>query len=126
MRFSGVFLFVLFWLNLTQPNRFYRGQLGDNAPFFVFMGQLRGQPREQLLGSLGVTISALILPKFGKDVHVLANDMKSFRAVIETSVGSVFYSWIFGFGGSVAIKAPEDVKAEYAEMVRTAAEALSE
>ena len=30
MRFSGVFLFVLFWLNLTQPNRFYRGQLGDN------------------------------------------------------------------------------------------------
>lgn len=30
---SGVFLFVLFWLNLTQPNRFYRGQLGDNSPF---------------------------------------------------------------------------------------------
>ena len=50
---SGVFLFVLFWLNLTQPNRFYRGQLGDNSPFFVFMGQLRGQPREQLLGILG-------------------------------------------------------------------------
>ena len=53
MRFSGVFLFVLFWLNLTQPNRFYRGQLGDNSPFFVFMGQLRGQPREQLLGIWG-------------------------------------------------------------------------
>ena len=52
--------------------------------------------------------------------------MKSFRAVIETSVGSVFYSWIFGFGGRVAIKSPEDVKAEYAEMERTAAEALSE
>lgn len=50
---SGVFLFVLFWLNLPQPNRFYRGQLGDNSPFFVFMGQLRGQPREQLLGIWG-------------------------------------------------------------------------
>ena len=67
-----------------------------------------------------------IIDKFGKDVHVLANDMKSFRAVIKTSVGSVFYSWIFGFGGRVAIKSPEDVKAEYAEMVRTAAEARSE
>lgn len=54
-----------------------------------------------------------IIDKFGKDVHVLANDMKSFRAVIETSVGSVFYSWIFGFGGRVAIKSPEDVKDEY-------------
>ena len=53
MRFSGVFLFVLFWLNLTQPNRFYRGQLGDDSPFFVFMGQLLGQPREQLLGIWG-------------------------------------------------------------------------
>lgn len=53
MRFSGVFLFVLFWLNLTQPNRFCRGQLGDNSPFFVFMGQLRGQPRGQLLGFFG-------------------------------------------------------------------------
>ena len=50
---SGVFLFVLFWLNLTQPNRFCRGQLGDNSPFFVFMGQLRGQPQEQLLGIWG-------------------------------------------------------------------------
>ena len=50
---SGVFLFVLFWLNLTQPNRFYRGQLADNSPFFVFMGQLRGQPRGQLLGIWG-------------------------------------------------------------------------
>ena len=49
----AVFLFVLFWLNLTRPNRFYRGQLGDNSPFFVFMGQLRGQPREQLLGIWG-------------------------------------------------------------------------
>ena len=122
MRFSGVFLFVLFWLNLTQPNRFYRGQL----PFFRLYGTTSVTTTGTTFRHLGVTISALILPKFGKDVHVLANDMKSFRAAIETSVGSVFYSWIFGFGGSVAIKAPEDVKAEYAEMVRTAAEALSE
>ena len=39
--------------------------------------------------------------------------MKSFRAIIEISVGSVFYSWIFGFGGKVVIKSPEDVKDEY-------------
>ena len=64
-----------------------------------------------------------IIDKFGKDVHVLANDMKSFRAVIETSVGSVFYSWIFGFGGRVSIKAPEEIKKEYREMVLRAAEA---
>lgn len=65
-----------------------------------------------------------IIDKFGKDVHVLVNDMKSFRAIIETSVGSVFYSWIFGFGGKVVIKSPEDVKDEYSSMVLNAGKSL--
>lgn len=65
-----------------------------------------------------------IIDKFGKDVHVLVNDMKSFRAVIEASVGSVFYSWIFGFGGRVVIKSPEDVKDEYSGMVLNATKSL--
>ena len=63
---------------------------------------------------------------FGKDVTVLANDMKSFRAVVSTAVGPVFYSWVFGFGGKVSIKSPEDVKKSYAAMVKQAAEALTE
>lgn len=67
-----------------------------------------------------------IIDKFGKNVPVLANDMKSFRVLVNTSVGSVFYSWVFGFGGRVSIKAPEEVKAEYTKMVFDAAKALEE
>lgn len=59
-----------------------------------------------------------IIDKFGKEVNVLANDMKSFRVITEVAVGSVFYSWIFGFGVKVRIKAPESVKDEYAAMVK--------
>ena len=58
MRFSGVFLFVLFWLNLTQPNRFYRGQL----PFFRLYGTTSGTTTGTTFRHFGVTISALILP----------------------------------------------------------------
>ena len=65
-----------------------------------------------------------IIDKFGKDVKVLANDMKSFRAIVTTATGPVFYSWVFGFGGHVAIRAPEDVKEEYAHLVLEAAEAI--
>ena len=65
-----------------------------------------------------------IIDKFGKDVPVLANDMKSFRVLVNTPVGSVFYSWVFGFRGRVSIKAPEEVKAEYTKMVFDAAKAL--
>ena len=67
-----------------------------------------------------------IIDKFGKDVSVLANDMKSFRVLVNTSIGSVFYSWVFGFGGRVSIKAPEEVKAEYTKMVFDATKALEE
>ena len=65
-----------------------------------------------------------IIDKFGKDVIVLANDMKSFRAVVTTATGPVFFSWVFGFGSHVSIKAPEDVKGEYARLVLEAAEAI--
>lgn len=67
-----------------------------------------------------------IIDKFGKEVPVLANDMKSFSVLVNTSVGNVFYSWVFGFGGKVSIKAPEEVKAEYAKMVFDAAKDLEE
>jgi predicted DNA-binding transcriptional regulator YafY len=59
-----------------------------------------------------------------RSVYTFANDMKSFRAIINTAVGNVFYSWVFGFGGKVSIKSPEDVKEQYAQMVRHAAEEI--
>lgn len=65
-----------------------------------------------------------IVDKFGQEVTVLANDMKSFRAIVTTATGPVFYSWVFGFGGHVSIKAPEDVKEEYTKLVLEAAEAV--
>lgn len=65
-----------------------------------------------------------IVDKFGQEVTVLANDMKSFRANVTTATGPVFYSWVFGFGGHVSIKAPEDVKEEYTKLVLEAAEAV--
>lgn len=65
-----------------------------------------------------------IIDKFGKGVKVLANDMKSFRIIVNTAVGSVFYSWLFGFGGKVCIKAPEDVKEQYRQMVEKAVYSL--
>lgn len=67
-----------------------------------------------------------IIDKFSKDIEVLENDETSFRIEIYTSVGNIFYSWIFGFGGKVSIKEPKEVKAEYATMVKKAAMILPE
>lgn len=67
-----------------------------------------------------------IIDRFGVDVTTYANDMNTFRVEANIAVSNVFYSWVFGFGGRVKIKAPEDVKKEYAEMVKGAFEMLTQ
>jgi len=59
-----------------------------------------------------------IIDRFGEDVTTYANDMASFRAIVNVAVSNVFYSWVFGFRGKVKIKAPENIKKDYLEMVR--------
>ena len=61
-----------------------------------------------------------IIDRFGEEVTTYANDMNSFRAVVNVAVSHIFYSWVFGFGGKVKIKGPENVKEKYYEMVRSA------
>lgn len=61
-----------------------------------------------------------IIDRFGESVKVYANDMESFRIIVNTAVSHVFFSWVFGFGGKVRIKAPVDAKNKYAEMLRKA------
>ena len=61
-----------------------------------------------------------IIDRFGADVTTYANDMTSFRAVVNVAVNHVFFSWVFGFGGKVKIKGPVKVKDKYADMLRAA------
>lgn len=58
-----------------------------------------------------------IIDRFGEDVTTYANDMTSFRAVVNVAVNHVFYSWVFGFGGKVKIKSPVEVKEKYKQML---------
>lgn len=67
-----------------------------------------------------------IIDRFGPDVETYACDMHNFRVIAEIAVGTGFFNWIFGFGGKVRIKTPEDVKKQYEERVLSAAEMISE
>lgn len=63
-----------------------------------------------------------IIDRFGEDVTTYANDMESFRIIVNVAVSHVFYSWVFGFCGKVRIKGPEWVKKEYQDMIKIAYE----
>lgn len=61
-----------------------------------------------------------IIDRFGEDVLTYTNDVSTFFAEVNVAISHVFYSWVFGFSGKVKILGPENVKREYAEMVRKA------
>ena len=65
-----------------------------------------------------------MIDRFGTDVHTYACDRFNFRVIEEVAVGKVFFNWIFGFEGLVKIKGPENVKKQYDDMVRRAAERI--
>lgn len=62
------------------------------------------------------------LAAFTKEVKTLAYDMTSFRLLTDISVSPTFFGWVFGFGGKVQILAPEEVKEQYKQMIKRAAE----
>ena len=65
-----------------------------------------------------------IIDRFGEEVKIYANDMETFRAVVNVAISHVFFSWVFGFGGKVKIKGPESIKESYANMVKEAYEMI--
>ena len=105
----------------VQPSKDFDLNVYLNSMFHMYNGE-----RMQIELICENDLMDAIIDKFGKDVTVFANDMHSFRAVVITSIGPVFYSWIFGFGGKVSIKAPDRVKEEYTSMVMRVAASLNE
>ena len=65
-----------------------------------------------------------IIDRFGEEVETHELDDSTFIACVEVATSHIFYNWIFGFGGLVKIKGPEEVKAGYAELVEAAYKAL--
>lgn len=65
-----------------------------------------------------------IIDRFGEEVRIYANDMDTFRAVVNVAISHVFFSWIFGFGGAVKIKGPDSIKESYNKMVKEAYEKI--
>lgn len=107
--------------NAVQPLKDFDLNVYLNSMFRMYNGE-----RKQIELVCDNDLMDAIIDKFGKDVEVLANDMKSFRAIVTTATGPVFYSWVFGFGGKVSIKAPDRVKEEYTSMVMRVAASLNE
>lgn len=58
-----------------------------------------------------------LIDRFGIKIKTEIIDEKHFTAVLDVSVSPTFFGWVVGFGGRMAIAAPEDVKERYVELL---------
>ena len=61
-----------------------------------------------------------IIDRFGVDVETDIVDENTFSATVNIAITHIFFKWVFGFCGKVRIKAPANVKEQYADMLREA------
>lgn len=78
-----------------------------------------GEAKEVTLICDNDTMDSMV-DRFGEKVETKAMDKGHFLLKAEVADSSVFYAWIFGFGGKVKIKAPKEMKAAYSKMLKDA------
>lgn len=65
-----------------------------------------------------------IIDKFGESATTHAVDEKHFALEAPVCINSIFFRWVFGFGGRIKISSPASVKEKYAGFVKAAYENL--
>lgn len=93
----------------------------DINKYINTMFRMYDAPRKEVELICSNDIMDAIIDRFGPDAPVYACDQQNFRVITEVAVGTVFYNWVFGFGGKVRIKGPTEVKDAYKERVLAAA-----
>ena len=66
----------------------------------------------------------ILIDNFGVDVDTTPVGEDHFEAKVSVCTSPTFYSWVFGFNGSIKITAPESVINNYGNMLRVALEKL--
>ena len=64
------------------------------------------------------TVMKSIIDKFGMGVSTKAVGKDKFRIKVKVCVGPTFYRWVFGSRGKVQIQGPEEVREDFARMLR--------
>ena len=87
------------------------GYVGTNYRMFA------GKPKEVTLICDNDTMDSMV-DRFGERVETKTMGNGKFLLKAQVADSPVFYAWIFGFGGKVKIKAPEDMLTAYRKMLK--------
>lgn len=68
------------------------------------------------------TLESTMRERFGTDVIFITEDDGSFHFTVPVCVSSQFFGWVSGFGGTVEITGPEDIRADFRQKMQALAD----
>ena len=84
------------------------------------MFRMYNSPREKVELICESGLMDNMIDHFGRNVETFAVDDTHFGVAPTVAVNHIFYSWVFGFGGKVTIRGPENVRRGYRDMIEKA------
>ena len=66
------------------------------------------------------SVMKYLIDNFGTDFRTEAVDDEHFKAMVNVCTSTTFYRWVFGFNGKIRILGPQEITAEYREMLQKA------
>lgn len=66
----------------------------------------------------------VVIDRFGRDVTLIKEDDKHFKARFRVQVSNQFFGWLSGFGGNAVIEGPENVRNGYIKFIEDIRKAL--
>ena len=61
-----------------------------------------------------------VIDRFGEDIETGILDTEHFATYVRVPASPTFFAWVFTFGGSIQITAPEDIIENYQKMLKPA------
>lgn len=89
--------------------------------FHMYQGRM-----ERVTMRFELSLTDAVLDRFGTDAMLIPDGEKHFTYTTELSVSVQFFGWISGFGSAAEIVAPENVRQEMAEQLRSTLRLYSE
>lgn len=66
------------------------------------------------------SVMKYLIDNFGTDFRTEPVDDEHFKATVNVCTSTTFYRWVFGFNGKIRILGPQEIAAEYREMLQKA------
>lgn len=104
-------------LNIEDKERIPLPEDFDLSEYVESMFLMYGEQKKDVTLRCNYSVIGKVIDRFGNDIVINPVSDDEFEITETVAVGSTFFSWLFNYAGKIKIVAPEEVKADFMELI---------